>query len=102
MTNRRSAATVVPVLSDKKPRSRIRRKPQTLSKMAGADGDDSLYPIAVLIDELRNEDVQVNTKNDCIMYKFAWTLVYLSYPGSNSGELNTAIATKACSKIKAG
>lgn len=28
--------------------------------MAGADGDDSLYPIAVLIDELRNEDVQVN------------------------------------------
>ena len=22
--------------------------------------DDSLYPIAVLIDELRNEDVQVN------------------------------------------
>ena len=31
------------------------------SKMAGADGDDSLYPIAVLIDELRNEDVQVGT-----------------------------------------
>uniref|UniRef100_A0A8C9U2L7 Protein phosphatase 2, regulatory subunit A, beta b n=1 Tax=Scleropages formosus TaxID=113540 RepID=A0A8C9U2L7_SCLFO len=28
-------------------------------KMAGADGDDSLYPIAVLIDELRNEDVQL-------------------------------------------
>lgn len=28
-------------------------------KMAAADGDDSLYPIAVLIDELRNEDVQV-------------------------------------------
>lgn len=28
--------------------------------MAGADSDDSLYPIAVLIDELRNEDVQVN------------------------------------------
>ncbi len=27
--------------------------------MAGADSDDSLYPIAVLIDELRNEDVQV-------------------------------------------
>uniref|UniRef100_A0A2K6G3A9 Protein phosphatase 2 scaffold subunit Abeta n=1 Tax=Propithecus coquereli TaxID=379532 RepID=A0A2K6G3A9_PROCO len=25
---------------------------------AGGDGDDSLYPIAVLIDELRNEDVQ--------------------------------------------
>lgn len=30
--------------------------------MAGADGDDSLYPIAVLIDELRNEDVQVKKK----------------------------------------
>uniref|UniRef100_A0AAR2K1E8 Phosphatase PP2A regulatory subunit A/Splicing factor 3B subunit 1-like HEAT repeat domain-containing protein n=1 Tax=Pygocentrus nattereri TaxID=42514 RepID=A0AAR2K1E8_PYGNA len=29
------------------------------SGMAGADGDDSLYPIAVLIDELRNEDVQL-------------------------------------------
>uniref|UniRef100_A0A8C1S3Y2 Serine/threonine-protein phosphatase 2A 65 kDa regulatory subunit A beta isoform n=1 Tax=Cyprinus carpio TaxID=7962 RepID=A0A8C1S3Y2_CYPCA len=28
-------------------------------KMAGADSDDSLYPIAVLIDELRNEDVQL-------------------------------------------
>ena len=30
--------------------------------MAGDAGDDSLYPIAVLIDELRNEDVQVS---DC-------------------------------------
>jgi hypothetical protein len=32
-------------------------------KMASGDitgSDDSLYPIAVLIDELRNEDVQVN------------------------------------------
>ena len=29
--------------------------------MAASDtADDSLYPIAVLIDELRNEDVQVN------------------------------------------
>lgn len=28
--------------------------------MASTDGnDDSVYPIAVLIDELRNEDVQV-------------------------------------------
>ena len=27
--------------------------------MAADAGDDSLYPIAVLIDELRNEDVQV-------------------------------------------
>ena len=31
----------------------------TGSGAAGGDGDDSLYPIAVLIDELRNEDVQV-------------------------------------------
>ena len=25
-----------------------------------ADGDNSIYPIAVLIDELRNDDVQVS------------------------------------------
>uniref|UniRef100_A0A8B9X6R3 Protein phosphatase 2 scaffold subunit Abeta n=1 Tax=Bos mutus grunniens TaxID=30521 RepID=A0A8B9X6R3_BOSMU len=31
----------------------------TGSGAAGGDGDDSLYPIAVLIDELRNEDVQL-------------------------------------------
>lgn len=30
--------------------------------MAADQGDDSLYPIAVLIDELRNEDVQVMVK----------------------------------------
>lgn len=30
--------------------------------MAASDGDDSLYPIAVLIDELRNEDVQVRSR----------------------------------------
>ena len=30
--------------------------------MASNAGDDSLYPIAVLIDELRNEDVQVYSK----------------------------------------
>ena len=31
-------------------------------KMAAVDtaGDESLYPIAVLIDELRNEDIQVH------------------------------------------
>uniref|UniRef100_A0AAR2KHS8 TOG domain-containing protein n=1 Tax=Pygocentrus nattereri TaxID=42514 RepID=A0AAR2KHS8_PYGNA len=29
------------------------------AEMAGAEGEDSLYPIAVLIDELRNEDVQL-------------------------------------------
>ena len=32
--------------------------------MAGDAGDDSLYPIAVLIDELRNEDVQVSEYDD--------------------------------------
>lgn len=33
--------------------------------MAASDqsGDDSLYPIAVLIDELKNEDVQVSKFN---------------------------------------
>lgn len=35
------------------------RRAGAAAKMAAADGDDSLYPIAVLIDELRNEDVQV-------------------------------------------
>lgn len=33
--------------------------PGTVPGAAGGDGDDSLYPIAVLIDELRNEDVQL-------------------------------------------
>lgn len=33
--------------------------PGTGPGAAARDGDDSLYPIAVLIDELRNEDVQV-------------------------------------------
>lgn len=28
--------------------------------MADSKGDDSLYPIAVLIDELKNEDIQVS------------------------------------------
>lgn len=34
--------------------------------MAASDSttDDSLYPIAVLIDELRNEDVQVGIKTN--------------------------------------
>jgi serine/threonine-protein phosphatase 2A regulatory subunit A len=30
--------------------------------MADSKGDDSLYPIAVLIDELKNEDIQVRIK----------------------------------------
>jgi len=36
--------------------------------MAASDssGDDSLYPIAVLIDELKNEDVQVSLKCDVL------------------------------------
>jgi len=34
--------------------------------MAASDkaSDDSLYPIAVLIDELKNEDIQVN----CLLF----------------------------------
>lgn len=31
--------------------------------MADSKGDDSLYPIAVLIDELKNEDIQVSKKS---------------------------------------
>ena len=42
--------------------------------MASGDGDDSLYPIAVLIDELRNEDVQVQNE----IYWFMDVLVSLS------------------------
>ena len=42
--------------------------------MASGDiqSDESLYPIAVLIDELRNEDVQVNHLNSIpsILYRF--------------------------------
>lgn len=38
--------------------------------MAGVDStDDSLYPIAVLIDELRNEDVQVVPR---LLFHFAY------------------------------
>ncbi|ELW64244.1 Serine/threonine-protein phosphatase 2A 65 kDa regulatory subunit A beta isoform [Tupaia chinensis] len=36
--------------------------PGTCPGAAGGDGDDSLYPIAVLIDELRNEDVQLGSR----------------------------------------
>uniref|UniRef100_A0A0E9QQI7 Uncharacterized protein n=1 Tax=Anguilla anguilla TaxID=7936 RepID=A0A0E9QQI7_ANGAN len=43
--------------------------------MAGADGDDSLYPIAVLIDELRNEDVQVSAYIRLVFH----VLVFLCY-----------------------
>lgn len=37
--------------------------------MAASDsaGDDSLYPIAVLIDELKNDDVQVSAEQMCAM-----------------------------------
>ena len=36
-------------------------------RMAADAGDDSLYPIAVLIDELRNEDVQVIILDEIII-----------------------------------
>ncbi len=58
----RARAPAVLVLLQQKPRSAAQQRHSvtaTVFKMAGADGDDSLYPIAVLIDELRNEDVQV-------------------------------------------
>lgn len=51
--------------------------------MAGADGDDSLYPIAVLIDELRNEDVQVPTPHltEAVILLFSEAIFAFSRPG---------------------
>lgn len=51
--------------------------------MAGADGDDSLYPIAVLIDELRNEDVQVPTPHliETVILLFSGAIFAFSRPG---------------------
>ena len=40
---------------------------------ANENQDDSLYPIAVLIDELRNEDVQVDGKNSYI-FSVLWPI----------------------------
>ena len=63
--NMQGGATVLRALA---PRAVQTENPHAFSfgrqdrfKMAASDatGDDSLYPIAVLIDELRNEDVQV-------------------------------------------
>lgn len=39
-------------------------------------GDDSLYPIAVLIDELRNEDVQVKRKDEFILCHLKYMYFY--------------------------
>lgn len=47
--------------------------------MAASDsaGDDSLYPIAVLIDELKNEDVQVSNflTMTNLVNSYVWTTV---------------------------
>lgn len=73
-----------------KPRSAAQQRHSgtaTVSKMAGADGDDSLYPIAVLIDELRNEDVQVITQLQsnclCVVQYSETILLYFVSPASN-------------------
>lgn len=48
--------------------------------MAGSnDVDNSLYPIAVLIDELRNDDVQVRLMVDGIRGRSLTYLQYLSF-----------------------
>lgn len=49
------------MLKNINPSVSLRRRVSEEDKMAASEGtaDDSLYPIAVLIDELRNEDVQV-------------------------------------------
>ena len=46
--------------------------------MAAGDGDDSLYPIAVLIDELRNEDVQVDKQYYPFLDGFSLIMKHLS------------------------
>ena len=38
---------------------RTNKKVEDMASASDTGGDDSLYPIAVLIDELRNEDVQL-------------------------------------------
>ena len=50
--------------------------------MAASDSttDDSLYPIAVLIDELKNEDVQVNDK---FTDASSWIIETTSFGGMN-------------------
>jgi len=47
--------------------------------MASGDvqSDESLYPIAVLIDELRNEDVQV--KSFPFYFKYYFSLLFLLF-----------------------
>lgn len=47
-------------------------------RMAATDtcGDESLYPIAVLIDELRNEDVQVRSKVTTLVHWASGSVVY--------------------------
>lgn len=53
--------------------------------MAASDsaGDDSLYPIAVLIDELKNEDVQVSLPFFTVtisVYPYVWYIKnYISF-----------------------
>lgn len=58
--------------------------------MAGADGDDSLYPIAVLIDELRNEDVQVVTLiSTSIVVYIVWAIevIFTRFIGTTHYQL---------------
>ena len=55
-----------------------------LTNMAAGDGDDSLYPIAVLIDELRNEDVQVDKQYYTFLDGFSLIVKYLSTFGSSA------------------
>ena len=46
------------------PQAKTAKAGATAASSADDTSDDALYPIAVLIDELRNEDVQVNS---CIL-----------------------------------
>ena len=53
-------------------------------------GDESLYPIAVLIDELRNEDVQVSN-NRIIFYKILKFILCYFIITKNQDRTNNVI-----------
>ena len=57
--------------------------------------EDELYPIAVLIDELKNEDVQVRaTHTHTHAYVHAYTRTYLTYFEKISWQERPEVATQ--------
>lgn len=64
--------------------------------MADEAGDDSLYPIAVLIDELRNEDVQLQLNS---MRKLSTIALALGVERSRS-ELIPFLTDSMCDEVR--